>query len=212
MIDELSACATGRPRRSSEQLLSRTEYREHLKADSRDNGEDRLANLDELITAAREFDQAHPGASIQDFLAEITLASPIDRWDEDSGAVTLDDAARRQGARVSGRLHRRARERPLAPRPRRLITTINSRRSGGCFFVGITRARRELYLSRCVVRTFRGQQQATYPSQFLDELPEGPIVVRDLSGVGRPGYRPDVPWRSSASLTASEPRPPGRAP
>ena len=53
------------------------------------------------------------------------------------------------------------------------------------FFVGITRARRELYLSRCVVRTFRGQQQATFPSRFLEELPEGPIVVRDLSGVGR---------------------------
>ncbi len=59
------------------------------KADTRDNGEDRLANLDELITAAREFDQMHAGASIQDFLAEITLASAIDRWDEDSGAVTL---------------------------------------------------------------------------------------------------------------------------
>ena len=52
------------------------------------------------------------------------------------------------------------------------------------FFVGITRARRELYLSRCRVRSFRGQLQATQPSTFLSELPEGPIVVRDLSGVG----------------------------
>ena len=58
------------------------------------------------------------------------------------------------------------------------------------FFVGITRARRELYLSRCRVRSFRGQQQATLPSQFLGELPEGPIVVRDLSGVGPAESRP----------------------
>jgi DNA helicase-2/ATP-dependent DNA helicase PcrA len=51
------------------------------------------------------------------------------------------------------------------------------------FFVGITRARRELYLSRCCVRSFRGQQQATLPSRFLAELPEEPMVLHDRSGV-----------------------------
>ena len=40
-------------------------------------------------------------------------------------------------------------------------------------FVGITRARRELYLSRCRVRAFRGQQQATIPSQFLKRASRG---------------------------------------
>ena len=71
------------------QILDRTGYRNHLAEDSRDNGEDRLANLDELISAAREFDQEHPGASIHDFLADVTLASPIDRWDQQTGAATL---------------------------------------------------------------------------------------------------------------------------
>jgi DNA helicase-2/ATP-dependent DNA helicase PcrA len=57
-------------------------------------------------------------------------------------------------------------------------------------FVGITRARRELFLSRCMVRSFRGQPQATLPSRFLNEFPEEPIVVRDLSGVGQSNIRP----------------------
>ncbi len=48
-------------------------------------------------------------------------------------------------------------------------------------FVGLTRAERELYLSRAHVREFRGQRQMTIPSQFLAELPEGPIEVRDLT-------------------------------
>src|SRR5262249_370420 len=78
---------------SAEEVVSRmlvkTEYREHLAAEGKGSSEERLANLDELVTAAREFDQVHPGSSIQDFLAEITLASPIDRWDQDTGAVTL---------------------------------------------------------------------------------------------------------------------------
>ena len=49
-------------------------------------------------------------------------------------------------------------------------------------FVGITRAERELYLSHCRVREFRGQRQATIPSWFLGELPEEAMIVRDLLG------------------------------
>ena len=48
-------------------------------------------------------------------------------------------------------------------------------------FVGITRAERELYLSHCRVREFRGQRQATIPSTFLRELPDEALIVRDLS-------------------------------
>ena len=53
-------------------------------------------------------------------------------------------------------------------------------------FVGITRAERELYLSHCRIRTFRGQQQATIPSRFLDELPDEPMEHRDRSGIELP--------------------------
>ncbi len=70
------------------------------------------------------------------------------------------------------------------------------------FFVGITRARRELYLSRCRVRSFRGQMQATEPSTFLSELPEGPIVVRDLSGVGPVSLGPIARQRLPTSVSA----------
>ena len=49
-------------------------------------------------------------------------------------------------------------------------------------FVGITRAERELYLSHCRIREFRGQRQATIPSCFLAELPEEALIVRDLTG------------------------------
>ena len=89
LIDDLAALREQAAEEVIRQLLVETRYREHLAAEAGGNGEDRLANLDELITAAREFDQTHPGASIQDFLAEITLASPIDRWDQETGAVTL---------------------------------------------------------------------------------------------------------------------------
>lgn len=73
-------------------------------------------------------------------------------------------------------------------------------------FVGITRARRELYLSRCCVRSFRGQQQATLPSRFLAEMPEEPMVLRDLSGIGYADSRPRS-WGGPGPARRPEPRP-----
>ena len=107
LVDELVALCDHPAEEVIRRLLERTGYRSYLSGDSRDNGEDRLANLDELISAAREFDQDHPGASIHDFLAEVTLASPIDRWDQQTGSVTLMTLARRQGSRIPGRLRER---------------------------------------------------------------------------------------------------------
>jgi DNA helicase II / ATP-dependent DNA helicase PcrA len=189
LMDELSDLRDRPAEEVVQQLLTRIDYREHLKADTRDNGDDRLANLDELITAAREFDEMHPGVSIQDFLAEITLASAIDRWDDDSGAVTLMTLHAAKGLEFPV-VFIIALENGLLPHSRAGENDNQIEEERRLFFVGITRARRELYLSRCVVRTFRGQQQATFPSKFLAELPEGPIVVRDLSGIGRSGYPP----------------------
>ena len=200
LVDELAALRERPAEEVIQQLLTRIDYREHLKAEKGDNGEDRLANLDELITAAREFDQVHAGASVEDFLAEITLASAIDRWDEDSGAVTLMTLHAAKGLEFPV-VFIVALENGLLPHARAGENDNQIEEERRLFFVGITRARRELYLSRCVVRTFRGQQQATFPSKFLAELPEGPIVVRDLSGVGRSGF---------AGPFASGPRPPYR--
>ncbi len=89
MIDELSAARQQTCAGAIKHLLDRTGYREHLADESREKSDDRQSNLDELITAACQFDENHPGASIEDFLAEITLASAIDRWDQDAGAVSL---------------------------------------------------------------------------------------------------------------------------
>ena len=52
--------------------------------------------------------------------------------------------------------------------------------------MGITRAERELFLSYCRVREFRGSRQVTIPSQFLSELPADEIAVRDISNSGFP--------------------------
>ena len=167
------------------QLLSRTGYRDYLKSDPRDGGEDRLANLDELISAAAEFDTEHPGASIHDFLAEVTLASPVDRWDQDQGAVTLMTLHAAKGLEFPV-VFIVAIEEGLLPHARANNDEKELEEERRLLFVGITRARRELYLSHCRIRTFRGQQQATTPSRFLEELPAEALEYHDRSGVEPP--------------------------
>ncbi len=200
LIDELAALRELAAEEVVSRLLVQTGYREHLAAEAKGSGEERLANLDELITAAREFGQVHPGSSIQDFLAEITLASPIDRWDQDTGSVALMTLHAAKGLEFPA-VFIVALEEGILPHARGNEDPAELEEERRLLFVGITRARRELYLSRCCVRSFRGQQQATMPSRFLAELPEEPMSVRDLSGVGYYDVRP----RPAANWPARRP-------
>ena len=206
LVAELAALCDHPAEEVIRQLLERTGYRTYLTGNTRDNGEDRLANLDELISAAREFDHDHPGSSIHEFLAEVTLASPIDRWDQQTGAVTLMTLHAAKGLEFPV-VFVCALEEGLLPHTRANTDDKQLEEERRLLFVGITRAQRELYLSRCRIRTFRGQQQATLPSRFLEELPAEQIEYHDLSGVELPrsvgghgagGWprRPEFPTRS----------------
>jgi DNA helicase II / ATP-dependent DNA helicase PcrA len=205
LIDELAALRDRTAAEVVTELLERTGYRKHLSAESRDKGEDRLANLDEFIATAREFEEMHPGASLEDFLAEVSLASPVDRWDQQTGAVTLMTLHAAKGLEfpvvfIVGL------EEGLLPHGRSKDDEADLEEERRLFFVGITRAQRELYLSRCVERSFRGQLQATNPSRFLGELPADPIEVHDLSGIGASLF-PRRPAASAgyAGFRSSEP-------
>ncbi|MGC8639908.1 MAG: ATP-dependent helicase [Isosphaeraceae bacterium] len=191
LIDELASLRDHPAEEVMRRLLSRTGYREFLSADSREGGEDRLANLDELISAAREFDLEHPGASIHEFLADVTLASPIDRWDQQDGAVTLMTLHAAKGLEFPV-VFVIALEEGLLPHSRANNNDKELEEERRLLFVGITRAQRQLFLSRCRIRTFRGQQAATFPSRFLDELPAEPIVYADRSGIKPSTHRPAI--------------------
>jgi DNA helicase-2/ATP-dependent DNA helicase PcrA len=68
----------------------------------------------------------------------------------------------------------------------------------------MTRARRELFLSHCKVREFRGQIGATVPSTFLRELPLDSLEVRDISQIGAEvidSYRPAVEQTARPAAT-----------
>jgi DNA helicase-2/ATP-dependent DNA helicase PcrA len=180
LIDELAALREHTAEEVTRKLLSLTGYYEYLVAESKASNEDRVANIDELVSAAREFDRDHPGASVIEFIEEISLASSVDRWKDESGAVTLMTLHAAKGLEfpvvfIVGL------EQGLLPHARAIEDGGEMEEERRLLFVGITRAERELYLSHCKVREFRGQRQMTSPSDFLSELPAEALEVRDLS-------------------------------
>jgi DNA helicase-2/ATP-dependent DNA helicase PcrA len=181
LIDELSALRDHTAEEVTRKLLALTGYHDYLASDAKGSGDDRLANIDELVSAAREFDREHPGASVLDFMEEVSLASSVDRWDEGSGAVTLMTLHAAKGLEfplvfIIGL------EQGLLPHSRAVEDDGEVEEERRLLFVGMTRAERELALSLCRVREFRGKRQVTIPSRFLDELPDEALNVRDLSG------------------------------
>ncbi len=209
LMDELVALRDHAAEEVIRKLITLTGYRVSLAADP--GNEDRLANIDELVSAAREFDREHPGGSVVDFLEEISLASAVDRWKDDSGAVTLMTLHAAKGlefpvAFIVGL------EQGLLPHSRANESDDELEEERRLLFVGITRAERELYLSHCRIREFRGQRQATIPSCFLGELPEESMTLRDLTDGGMPQFGPSQ-WRTRGddddrgyrSMTSSPP-------
>jgi DNA helicase-2/ATP-dependent DNA helicase PcrA len=152
-------------------VLSQSGYQEHLKASDAAEDEERLANVEELLTVARDFDERSGGeAQLEEFLEETALVNDTDLLDGENDTVTLMTMHASKGlefpvvfitAIEEGLLpHERSREHPdELEEERRLL------------FVGITRAQEELHLSLARYREFRGQRRLTVPSQFLMELP-----------------------------------------
>ncbi len=179
LMDELVSIRDHTAEEVTRRVLALSGYAEMLKAAGKE-GEERLANIDELVSAARQFDAEHPGSSVLDFLEEVSLSSAVDRWQDDAGAVTLMTLHAAKGLEfpivfIVGL------EQGLLPHARARESESETEEERRLLFVGITRAERELYLSYCRIREFRGQRLVTIPSIFLRELPEEAILTRDLS-------------------------------
>ena len=116
-------------------------------------------------------------------MEEISLTSAVDRLKDESGAVTLMTLHAAKGLEfpvvfIIGL------EQGILPHARSNDDEGELEEERRLLFVGITRAERELYLSHCRVREFRGQRMATIPSSFLGELPSDSMIERDLSEDG----------------------------
>ena len=132
--------------------------------------------------------------ALDEFLESVALVSDSDELDAAGTPGVAHDPAHRQGPRVPRRVPGRARGRRLPPprAPSRTRSQLEEERR--LCYVGITRARRQLYLTHAWSRTLWGSTSHAIPSRFLSELPERAGARRGLvvDEAPRPAARPVV--------------------
>ena len=150
------------------EIVSRTGYAEHLQAEGPVIARARLENLEQLVTAAAEHGEAG-GQGLSDFLDRVSLVSDADVFDGENG-VSLMTLHCAKGLEfpvvfIVGL------EEGLLPHSRSLESPSEMEEERRLLYVGMTRAREELFLTSACVRRVFGRETPAQRSPFLGEIP-----------------------------------------
>jgi len=186
-----------------QETLQESGYLEALEAERTIEAQGRIENLEELVGVAREYDSAAEEPSVEEFLQQISLFSDQDALRDDEGTVTLMTLHNAKGLEFPVVFiigceegvfpHSRAVESGDLEEERRLC------------YVGITRAKRQLYLSYARMRALYGSRDWNLPSRFIDEIP-AELTDREEQESRRPQAF-STRWESSEPASRPEPRP-----
>ncbi len=179
---ELAATAGREPAVASllEAVLDRTGYRTMLAEDQDDDeeGQDRLANVEELVTAARQFDEtfaaappvgAEPADALGGFLETTALVADTDVWDSSADRVSLMTFHAAKGLEFPV-VYLVTMEDGILPHERSIGNPEQLEEERRLVFVGITRGREEVHASCARMRDYRGTRRISAPSLFLAEM------------------------------------------
>ncbi len=203
-----------------EAILDRSGYLAELRASHDPQDETRVENLAELVAVAREFDEARRETgevvSLEDFLERVSLVADADEIPdtaeaEAAGVVTLMTLHTAKGLEFPV-VFLTGMEDGTFPHMRSLADAKELEEERRLAYVGITRARERLHLSRAAIRSAWGAPQYNPPSRFLDEIPAELVEwERELAGVAAIGRRDQRP---AVATLAARPgvRSPGNRP
>ena len=151
-------------------LLSRTGYLERLKEEGTDQALSRVENIEELINVMADFERNGNGSSLDSFLDKVSLVSDVDLYDDRKDRVSLMTLHCAKGLEFPV-VFLVGMEEGLLPHYRRGEEIEDLEEERRLCYVGITRAKKKLFLARAERRTTFGVGRANLPSRFLDELP-----------------------------------------
>jgi DNA helicase-2/ATP-dependent DNA helicase PcrA len=176
LLDELRSIAEsdGSAGDVLEAVLDRTGYVAELRATGDPQDEGRVENLDELVSVAREFEEARPDGTLADFLEQVSLVADADEVpdaDDGGGVVTLMTLHTAKGLEFPA-VFLTGLEDGVFPHMRSLGDPKELEEERRLAYVGITRAEQRLYLSRALVRSAWGSPSYNPASRFLDDIPD----------------------------------------
>ena len=177
LIDKLSKEVGDEVEPVIRNILAQTGYRDWLTEDGSEEAYERAGNVDELVVAAQEFDNEHPeDGGLGRYLEQAALVSDTDVWESDANYVTMMTMHAAKGLEFPC-VYIVGLEDGILPHERSTGNDDEVEEERRLLFVGITRAEKELQISRCLNRFRRGSYWPAIPSRFLVELPRGEMEV-----------------------------------
>jgi DNA helicase II / ATP-dependent DNA helicase PcrA len=172
-------------------LIRRLDYL-HFLLDGTVQGEARAENVRELMSVANEYQDL----GLDGFLEEISLVSDLDSADFSNDAVTLMTLHSAKGLEFPA-VFITGLEESIFPHSRSLYDATEMEEERRLMYVGMTRAKEELYLTYAVERTLYGGRQHNPPSRFLSDI-EGASLAQNPEfdafqpGSSEPHYVPEL--------------------
>jgi DNA helicase-2/ATP-dependent DNA helicase PcrA len=196
-------------------LLARTGYLDRLKEEGTEEAFSRMENIDELVNVILELEQEGEGVSLETFLDRVSLVTDVDLYEDKGNRVSLMTLHCAKGLEfpvvfIVGI------EEGLLPHYRRGDEIEDLEEERRLCYVGITRAKERVFLSRAERRSTFGVGRANLPSRFLDELPLELIQFEERQGKMESLFDQEPQWddhfQQSVKLTddlTGESLPPG---
>ncbi|MEX5630983.1 DNA helicase PcrA [Parafrankia sp. FMc2] len=182
LLDGLRELLPEGPLAVIEAALERTGYLSELVAEDTIEAQGRVENLRELVGVVQEFAERRPEGTLAEFLEQVSLVADADQIPDDDGSdgvVTLMTLHSAKGLEFPV-VFLTGLEDGVFPHLRTLGDPTGLEEERRLAYVGVTRARARLYLTRSQVRSAWGQPAYNPPSRFLGEVPESLVDWRRL--------------------------------
>ena len=140
--------------------------------------EERKANLDELVNAARQYEESNAEATLVDFLEDIALVSDVDKYDETADAVVFMTIHSAKGLEFPV-VFLPGMEDNIFPSFQTLMNPDEIEEERRLAYVAITRAKKQLIVTHVRERMMNGRTSANPLSRFIAEIPEECMDIVD---------------------------------
>ncbi|SFS75723.1 DNA helicase PcrA [Marininema halotolerans] len=193
----------------TEEVLSRSGYREELRKEETVEAASRLENIEEFLSVTHEFESKNEDKTLVAFLTDLALVSDVDSLGEEGEeagevGVTMMTLHSAKGLEFP-QVFLVGMEEGIFPHSRTLDDAEELEEERRLAYVGITRAEEKLYLTRARSRMLFGKQNANPPSLFLKEIPEhlleligkpSAVLKKPMlrQGTSRPATNTDLDW------------------
>ena len=154
-----------------DELVERIDYLNFLKTDDPESAEDRAANVQELASNLRRFEEENPEGTLSDFLEEVSLITDIDNYDNNADSVVLMTVHSAKGLEFPV-VFLPGMEENIFPGMASVYVPSEVEEERRLAYVAITRTKEELYIFHAESRMIFGMTNRNRVSRFVEEIPE----------------------------------------